>query len=108
MGNRHNYSKHYDQDSTKDFSDTEVVIATPEFEVVEEVKQEDSNPLMGEVSVEKLNIRSEPSSGANNVIRELSKGDVVEILQHMNDWYRVCTATGVEGYVMSQYIKVYE
>lgn len=105
MGNRHNYSKHYDQDHIEN----EVVIETPEFEKVEEVKQEDSKPLMGEVSVEKLNLRSTPSSDNNdNIVKELVKGDVVEIVQDMGNWHQVCTATGVDGYVMSEYIKVHE
>lgn len=102
MGNRHNYSKHYSQETSE-------VIETPKFEEIEEVVEEESKSLMGEVSVEKLNIRSTPSSDNNdNIVKELAKGDVVEIVQDMGNWYQVCTATGVDGYVMSEYIKVHE
>lgn len=101
MSNRHNYSKHYSQEISE-------VIETPKFEEIEEIKQEESKPLIGEVSVEKLNIRSTPSSDNNdNIVKELAKSDVVEIVQDMGKWYQVCTATGVEGYVMSEYIKVH-
>lgn len=102
MSNRHNYSKHYSQENSD-------VIETPKFEEIEEVVEEESKSLMGEVSVEKLNIRSTPSSDNNdNIVKELTKGDVVEIIQDMGNWYQVCTATGVDGYVMSEYIKVHE
>lgn len=102
MSNRHNYSKYYSQENSE-------VIETPKFEEIEEVVEEESKSLMGEVSVEKLNIRSTPSSDNNdNIVKELAKDDVVEIVQDMGNWYQVCTATGVDGYVMSEYIKVHE
>lgn len=102
MGNRHNYSKHFSQETSEE------VFETPEVESETIVEEEPKQNSMGSVAVDKLNLRSTPSSKENNIIKELVKDEIVEILEKNNDWYHVCTASGVEGYVVSDYIQISE
>ena len=70
----------------------------------EEGDETDSTSVTaGLVTADKLNIRSQPNSGASMVAPPLPKGTILNILQEKNGWYQVETAT--RGWVSSDYIK---
>lgn len=56
-----------------------------------------------------LNLREHPDTKAK-VLSVLPKNTEVqvEITNAFDDWYHVCTATGLEGYCMKQYIAIKE
>ena len=104
--------KHFKKsENTETFND-----ATYEKEVLQvveehivEVEQEEVKDVIGIVfGCDKLNVRKEPSKEAQ-VLCVLDKTSEVKIDMKANttpDFYKVVTATGVEGYCMSKYILV--
>lgn len=61
---------------------------------------------IGKVSCKKLYLRPLPSSDADDFIKILEENDEVLIYEEVGDWYEVCTASGVEGFVMADFIKI--
>lgn len=56
----------------------------------------------GTVTVDSLNLRS--GAGTNyNILKKLSKGSKVTIIETLNGWYKV-NANGTSGYVSSEYV----
>lgn len=52
-----------------------------------------------------LNIRQDPSTDAT-VVGKASKGDSVSLVeQTSDDWWKIKTAAGIEGYAYSRYLK---
>lgn len=56
-----------------------------------------------------LNIRQKPSMTAN-VVDIIGEGTEVEVelTESTEDFYKICTAAGSEGYCMANYIKIVE
>ena len=56
-----------------------------------------------------LNIRKEPSATAN-VVDIVGEGTEVEVelTESTEDFYKICTAAGSEGYCMTKYIEIVE
>lgn len=56
----------------------------------------------------KLNIRTKPTKITKkpNVVREVPSGTqlIVDLDKSTGDWYKVCTADGVEGFCMKMYV----
>lgn len=117
MGHR-NYSKfseHFkkseSQETINEINDkiTEEVVnepATVETEIIE--TQEEVTIVTGKVSgCEKLNVRENPSIDAK-VLCVLNRTDEVrvDLTNTMEDWYKVCTSAGIEGYCMAKYINL--
>lgn len=70
--------------------------------------EELSNPTMGIVSdCKKLRVRNYPELEAN-VICEIEVGSKVVIDENKSteEFYKVCTETGIDGYCMKRFIKV--
>ena len=70
--------------------------------------EELSNPTMGIVSdCKKLRVRNYPELEAN-VICEIEVGSKVVIDENNSteEFYKVCTETGIDGYCMKKFIKV--
>lgn len=70
------------------------------------VKKEEA--LIGIVSgCKKLNVRAEPDVDAEIlcVINENAEV-VIDIFESTNDFYKVCTAAGIEGYCMTKYVTI--
>ena len=70
--------------------------------------EELSNPTMGIVSdCKKLRVRNYPELEAN-VICEIEVGSKVVIDENKSteEFYKVCTETGIDGYCMKKFIKV--
>ena len=106
--------KNYNQMSKKNYDKTETVeqveqveipVETPvETEPVEPVKPE---PIEGTVGCEKLNVRSDATVDSEpvGVINRDSKVFIYED-ESTEEFYKVCTATGLEGYCMKKFISV--
>lgn len=87
---------------TKVNSEDEVVVK--DINETEEL----SNPTMGIVSdCKKLRVRNYPELEAN-VICEIEVGSKVVIDENKSteEFYKVCTETGIDGYCMKRFIKV--
>lgn len=108
--NRNNYSKMYTKENryaeeTTDTFETKEVVE----EVIEEVVNE-APKAVGHISnCEKLNIRTEPNANGE-VVTILPVGTELSIdLSESNDeWYKICTLHGIEGYCMKKFVYVRE
>lgn len=104
--------KNYNQMSKKNYDKTESVeqVETPidetpiETEPVESAKPE---PIEGTVGCEKLNVRSDATIDSEpvGIINRDSKVFIYED-ESTEEFYKVCTATGLEGYCMKKFISV--
>lgn len=104
--------KNYNQMSKKNYDKTESVeqVENPieetpiETEPVEPTKPE---PIEGIVNCEKLNVRSDATIDSDpvGVINRDSKVFIYED-ESTEEFYKVCTATGLEGYCMKKFISV--
>lgn len=104
--------KNYNQISKKTCDKTESVeqVETPieetsiETEPIEPAKPE---PIEGTVGCEKLYVRSDATVDSEpiGVINRDSKVFVYED-ESTEEFYKVCTATGLEGYCMKKFISV--
>lgn len=73
-----------------------------------EPEPEATNEVFGVVSgCGMLNVREEPDTTAK-VVAVIKKGTVLEIDMENSDidWLCVCTASGVEGFCMAQYVDI--
>lgn len=60
------------------------------------------------VNAKKLNLREEPNTQAN-LLKTLQEGDqLVQLSEPQDDWVKVRTADGMEGYVFFDYVKTSE
>lgn len=124
MSHKHNYTNYSKPQETPVVPVTEEVVApvvedepvvTPDPEVtpvIEDAPVADPEPenddLMGVVvDCARLNVRKEASADAA-VLTTIPAGAEVQIniFESTNDFYKVCTEAGVEGYCMAGYIKV--
>lgn len=104
--------KNYNQMSKKNYDKTESVeqVETPidetpiETEPIDTAKPE---PIEGIVGCEKLYVRSDATVDSEpvGVITRDSKVFVYED-ESTEEFYKVCTATGLEGYCMKKFISV--
>ena len=83
--------------------------ATPEITLVEETVETVTLPetIIGVIAnCGKLNVRMNPSANSG-VVAILDVNSEVEINLEKSDdeWYSVCTATGLEGYCMRKFVE---
>lgn len=84
------------------------VVEQVEAEVVEEVVEHEKPTLFGSVVLcEKLNIRKTPSMNGE-IVQAIECGTKVVIDEEnsTNDFYKICTAAGVEGFCVKKYIAI--
>ena len=102
----HNYTK-YSKNSEKrgNRRTADVIDETVPTEVIEEVNPE-CKPKLGVVTeCVKLNVRDEPDVNADILCTILLGSEVaIDEEESTDDFYKVCTETGVEGFCMKQYI----
>lgn len=102
--NKVDYAKRFNETTKDDKVVEEAVIE----EIFTPVEEEPKNEMkLGYVAIKEnqtLNLRADKSSDAP-VVKTLSKGEQIVIDTIYEDWYRVVTESGAEGYVMSQYIE---
>ena len=64
-------------------------------------------PTIGQVyNCSILNVRSNPNSTLDNVVRTLKKGDEITLLSEEGNWYKCKLDTGESGWVSKKYIKI--
>lgn len=115
----HNYNKQYNNNKPVEPVVEEVTVATSEAvadevvetseavveEVVEEVVE---NTVYGTVECkDMLNVRKAPKADAAIacVIKNGSEV-IVDVTNSTDDFYKICTEAGLEGYCMKKFIKV--
>lgn len=59
---------------------------------------------LGTIIADPARIRTEPNTGAP-ITEVLHKGQVVEIIELKNEWYRVITKDDITGYIFSEFLK---
>lgn len=76
---------------------------------VEEVAKP-KNPITGVVAnCFSLNVRTGPSKDSDVICEILSKSEVeIDESESSEDFYKICTASGVEGFCMKKFIEVRE
>ena len=81
-----------------------------EEEVTKETTKEADSTVVGYVSgCLKLNIREEGYPGANVVCVVPEKTALlIEVAESNDEWYKVYTETGMEGFCMKQYVTLSE
>lgn len=81
-----------------------------EEEVTKEAPKETDSTVVGYVSgCLKLNIREEGYLGANVVCVVPEKTILlIEVAESNDEWYKVYTETGIEGFCMKQYVTLSE
>lgn len=105
MGKNKNYRKMYNADEPEVVERTSIVEEeTSETIVCPEKCEFVSGTVVG---CTKLNVREHPNA-TTDVKYVIAGGSEVQVCMAHNyeDWYEVCTASGVEGYCMKQYIAV--
>lgn len=75
-----------------------------EIEKDYEYTSEDINYNIGIVKC-RLNLRENPSK-ESNILCVLKKDSYVEILEEVDEWFKVITESGIEGYCMRDFINV--
>lgn len=96
-------------DVTEEVEEEIAEVNEPE-EVEEEVAEEADGTVVGYVSgCLKLNIREEGYPGANVVCVVPEKTALlIEVAESNDEWYKVYTETGMEGFCMKQYVTLSE
>ena len=114
---RRNYSKYSEKNNVveevteiDEIVEADAIIenAEPEIELVEETVETVTLPeiVVGTVvDCSKLNVRANPNATAAVVGVLDAKSEVkIDAAQSTNDWVKVCTATGIEGYCMRKFV----
>ena len=87
------------------------VEAAPEVKMVEETVKTVALPETVEgivVNCAKLNVRANPDVNAEVVYVLDTMSEIeIDVAKSTNDWFRICTATGVEGYCMRKFIEAH-
>ena len=104
----HNYSKYAEKKNEV----TADMVETPAEDIVETIEEapEVAETVYGVVcGCENLNIRSAPDATSKvNILCKVEKGSkvVVDESRSSDDWLRVCTENGIEGFCMKEYIQI--
>lgn len=113
---RHNYTKYAgkaNDDGTVFMNEASSYDApvTPEIKPVEETVETISlsETVVGTViNCTKLNVRAEPDSKSDVLCVLDVKSEIkIDVGESTNDWFRICTATGVDGYCMRKYVNAH-
>ena len=84
------------------------IYSTPEVKMV--VETVDTVPLPKTVegvvaNCAKLNVRAEPDAYADVVyVLDVMSEIAIDVSKSTNEWFKVCTASGVEGYCMRKFV----
>lgn len=85
--------------------------AVAPMELVEETVETVTLPETVEgvvVNCAKLNVRAEPKANGEIVCVLDAKSEIkIDVAKSTNEWFKVCTVTGVEGYCMRKFIDAY-
>lgn len=88
----------------------EVTVDIPETAVVVDVVETVETPksTLGKVEANKLNVRATPTKDPDNVLGVIERdADVaIDTENSTEEYYKVYTATGLEGFCMKKFIRV--
>lgn len=106
--NRTNYNNKYNPKNNYEKKEEEIIMEETE----KEENQNDSvvsKVMVGSVDIpldKELNVRSEASKDSEplTTINSLSNVVILGDLDDYADWYKICTAAGIEGYVLKEFI----
>lgn len=88
-----------------------VETTVPNVEVVKETVKTVSLPETVEgvvVGCAKLNVRAEANLFSNVVCVLNAQSEIqIDVNKSNNDWFYICTATGIEGYCMRKYVEAH-
>ena len=105
MSKKFNYSKQYNNEKENEF-DNGLNPISVETEEQKTVETEEQKPVtFGVANCGKLNVRKDPSKSETPVC-VIKKGDKLTIKDSIEEWYKVTTESGEEGYCMSEFIDV--
>lgn len=103
------YTKFSNEKTKVTVEETVVTIESPEVEITDEVEVETvPETKYGRVAnCLRLNVRKKPNP-YSEVVTVLERGDEVAITDEEStiEFYKVCTASGVEGFCMRNFIEV--
>lgn len=109
--NRTNYNNKYNKKEERyDFpKEDHIVDEKTEFKPYEEPIEDAVTVILGKVNIpdnKVLNVRSEPSMNADTLstVNAHSEVVIIEAQNDFGDWYKICTAAGIDGYVRKEYV----
>lgn len=121
MSNKHNYTNYSKPQQPAPVAEPEVTeevvveesVVAPAAVVEEpfpmpEPVVEESTEILGVVTeCARLNVRKEPSTDADVVTTILLGTEVmVDVYESTEEFYKICTGAGIEGYCMKKFINV--
>lgn len=88
--------------------DVEIKIEEMVNETIEEAVEENRKDILGVVvDCDKLNIRKGPSINADIVCMiDASTNLIVDYESSTDEFYKICTYAGIEGYCMKKFVKI--
>lgn len=98
MINYKNYSDK-DRDFVEDSITEEAIVDS-----IDETEEEDST-WVGRVTADAVYVRSKPTKQSEPITTVSKGGELMILDSDVSDWYHVMLASGVEGYVMSDFVK---
>jgi uncharacterized protein YgiM (DUF1202 family) len=111
---RHNYSQYSNKNNNapieEEVCEESVVIENdvPEISLVEETVETVVIPeiVVGCVAnCAKLNVRAKPNTNADVIcVLEAASEVNINVADSNTEWFKVCTATGIEGYCMRKFV----
>ena len=91
--------------------DVEPEVVKPQPKIVNETVETKPLPEMVSgmvVGCAKLNVRKEPNLFADIVCTLNAQSEMeIDVEKSNNDWFYICTATGVEGYCMRKFVEAH-
>lgn len=108
---KHNYTQYSKKNNVVENTEKVVETTIPEVELVEETVETVTLPKTVEgvvVNCAKLNVREEASLDSD-VVAVLDAMSEIEINvnESTSEWFKICTATGIEGYCMRKFVDAY-
>ena len=111
MSKKRDYTR-YSKESVEVNEPVEVIEVTDPIETITEVGQEsmigESEPIIGVVTdCLKLNVREQPDA-KSDILSVITASTELVIIdkESTNDFYKICTSAGLEGYCMKKYITI--
>lgn len=89
--------------------ETEPVTVSVDLEVNEEIEEPvaQATPVGIVMNCRRLNVRKRPNVKAEVVCEVLVGSELaIDMKESTNEWYKVCTSAGCEGFCMKQYVEI--
>lgn len=95
-------------DSSEEFEETPYMSVEEAELYINDVDDDfDGDLAEGKVSAAKIYLREGPSKESKDLtILERGEELLIDLAKSTDEWYSVCTATGIEGYVMKTLVEI--